>query len=319
MKIIFILFLSISVYANSILTDYRTHGIKDIVKKMDLELSKEKYWDEHLKNIDTTFGYIESYSSVLACDKSKSTLVLYKKDVNKTFSLKEDYSAFTGKVQGDKHREGDLKTPLGIYKLTKKISNVDPFYGPMAFVTSYPNSYDKYRGKDGHGIWIHGLPIAQERDEFTKGCIAINNTNITELDKTINIKKTLLIINQEELTQTTSKEKLSSVLSQLFKWRYSWIYNDTNEYLSFYADDFVRADGMKIDKFKTYKTRVFNKNERKEIIFNDINVIPYPNSTDIFQITFKEFYTSNSFQFIGDKTLMIRINDNSEMKIFTER
>ncbi|CAI6147276.1 MAG: hypothetical protein SPLUMA1_SPLUMAMAG1_01934 [uncultured Sulfurimonas sp.] len=59
----------------------------------------------------------------------------------------------------DKIREGDLRTPIGVYKLVKKLSKVDSFYGPLAFATSYPNSYDKYLGKNGSGIWIHGLPL----------------------------------------------------------------------------------------------------------------------------------------------------------------
>ena len=65
----------------------------------------------------------------------------------------------------------------------------------MAFVTSYPNSYDKYRGKNGYGIWIHGLPTEQEREEFTTGCIAIKNSNIESLEENIDIDKTIYIIN----------------------------------------------------------------------------------------------------------------------------
>ncbi len=188
----------------------------------------------------------------------------------------------------------------------------------MAFVTSYPNSYDQYKGREGHGIWIHGLPINQERDDFTKGCIAINNSSIECLDKNINIEKTILIINNSEVKQNTSKEVLSSILSQLYLWRYAWIYNITDVYLSFYADNFVKNDGMDFESFKKYKTRVFNKLEKKTIIFNNINVIPYPNHENTYEVTFKEFYTSNSFTFAGDKTLMINM-DNNKIKIFTEK
>ena len=31
--------------------------------------------------------------------------------------------------------------------------------GQLAFVLSYPNTYDKVQGKNGHGIWIHGSPL----------------------------------------------------------------------------------------------------------------------------------------------------------------
>ncbi len=314
--------MSLSLYANDVLTNYRINGIDDIEKQMDLKLTKSEYWDEYIKNLDTTFGYLESYSNILTCNKEKSILNLYIKDSNNTYEFEKEYSAYTGEKKGDKIKEGDLKTPIGIYTIIKKLSRenrLDSFYGPLAFVTSYPNTYDKYRGKNGHGIWIHGLPTEQERDEFTKGCIAINNQNIECLDRRIDIENTLLIIDSNELPRSTSKEVLSSILSQLYSWRFSWLFDDIDEYLNFYSDKFVRFDGMNINRFKKYKTRIFKKKEKKTIIFNNINIIPYPNSKNIFQITFKEFYKSDTFRFSGDKTLIVLLDENKKMKILTEK
>jgi len=320
LSIIFIFFTS-SLFALDVnlLTHYRNNGIEDIQKELDKKLTDENYWNTYLKNIDTSFGYFESFTNILACDKSQSRLAVYKKDTNNTYQLKQEYSAYTGKMKGDKLREGDLKTPVGVYNIVKKITKVDSFYGPMAFVTSYPNSYDKYRGKTGQGIWIHGLPIKQERDEFTKGCIAINNKSIECLDRNIDIKKTILIIDENIVKKNTvSKATYSEVLSNLFAWRYSWIYNDINNYLSFYAPEFKRFDGMNLDRFKKYKTRIFQKNEKKTIIFKDINVIPYPDTNNIFKIVFKEKYKSNSFSFTGNKVLIVRLEDN-KFNIITEK
>lgn len=318
-KIVLILILGFLGYSDTLLTNYRVNGVQDIEKQMDLELAKTSYWNNYLKDKDTSFGYLESYSTVLACNKEDSSLALYKHDKNKKFTFLKNYDAFTGKAKGDKYKEGDLKTPLGVYNLTKKISNVDSFYGPMAFVTSYPNTYDSYRGKNGSGIWIHGLPIEQERDEFTKGCIAINNSNIECLDRQIDINSTILIIDSKDVKKEIQKEKLSKLLAGLYEWRYSWLYNDTEKYLSFYSEDFVRSDGMEYETFKKYKRRIFNKDEKKKIIFNNINVVPYPNSSNIFQITFKEYYKSSSFKFEGDKVLMVRIDKDNNFKIFTEK
>ncbi len=312
------LILNMSLNASDILTDYRIHGIKNIEKQMDNELSKREYWDKYLKNKNTTFGYIESYTNILTCDKDKSTLCVYRKDNNNSFELKKEYSAFTGKYRGNKIKEGDLRTPIGIYTITKKISKVDPFYGPLAFVTSYPNSYDKYLGKNGHGIWIHGLPLNQKRDNFTKGCIAIHNDSIECLNKHLDITKTLLIINQSDIKENISKKNLSIILSQLYKWRYSWTYNETAKYLGFYSNDFVRFDGVDYKSFVSYKTRIFKKQEKKEIVFSDLNVIPYPNTTNLYKISFKEYYKSNSFEFTGDKVLMIKLIDK-KIKILTEK
>ncbi len=76
---------------------------------------------------------------------------------------------------------------------------------------------------------------------------------------------------------------------------------------------------MNFNRFKKYKSRIFKKIEKKTIIFNNINIVPYPDSKDIYQITFKEFYKSDTFKFTGDKTLLVRIDENNDMKIITER
>jgi len=319
MKIIFFILFCISLFANDILTNYRLNGINNIQKQMDFELAQTKYWDSYLQNKNTDFGYIEKYSSILICDKNSSVLKLYKRDENLTFHLQKEYPAYTGKEKGDKKTEGDLKTPIGIYNITKKITKIDPFYGPLAFVTSYPNVYDKFKGKNGHGIWIHGLPIEQKRDEFTKGCIAIHNSAIKCLEEKINIKKTLLIISKTKTDQHIPKNMLSAILSQLYIWRYSWIYNDIDTYLKFYSKNFIKDNKMNFENFKKYKTRIFKKNEKKTIIFNDLNVIKYPNTDNIYQITFKEKYKSESFSFTGNKTLIIKMNTNNHFEIFTEK
>jgi murein L,D-transpeptidase YafK len=322
-KISFTLLLSFfffysSLHALDLLTEYRLNGIQNIQKKMDQELAKKEYWGKYLKNIDTRFGYIEKYNNILTCDKSQSTLSLYTKDATQNYKLQNKYNAYTGKIKGDKLHEGDLKTPIGIYNITKKISKLDSFYGPMAFVTSYPNTYDKYKGKDGSGIWIHGLPTEQTRDEFTKGCIAINNENIQCLDRYIDTEKTILIINKEKIQENISKDTLADLLAALYKWRYAWIYNDIETYLSFYTPQFIRFDGMDIEKFTRYKTRIFNKGEQKEIVFKNINIIPYPNHKDLYKISFNEQYRSTSFSFNGDKVLIVKYMHNT-MNIVTEK
>ncbi len=319
MRFIFLILLTLSLNASDILTLYRNNGIAEIEKKMDIELTKTKYWENYLKDKDTRFGFMESYLNVLTCNKNNSTLNLYRLNAQNKYKLQKEYGAFTGKLKGDKIKEGDLKTPIGVYHLIKKLEKVDSFYGPMAFVTSYPNTYDKYRGKGGHGIWIHGLPTEQERDEFTKGCIAINNSNIECLAKNIDISKTILIINSKKVKQEISKEKLTTILSHLYIWRYAWKYNDFKSYISFYDTDFIRVDGLNYKKFKNYKKRVFNKTEKRTIIFTNINIIPYPNTDNIYQITFNEHYKSDTFEFNGNKILIIKLTEDNYIKILTEK
>ena len=299
-----------------ILTQYRQNGIKNIQKMLDKKLTEAGYWQDYLKDKDTAFGYIESYTNLLICNKEDSNLTLYTK-VDGIYKLKKGYGAFTGKLKGDKEKEGDLKTPVGVYNLVKKLEKVDSFYGPMAFVTSYPNLYDKYQGKTGRGIWIHGLPMDQERDAFTKGCIAIKNQSLECLNKDIAINKTLLIINETK-PQHINKTTLSALLAQLYQWRYSWVYSDLEQYLNFYDTNFKRFDGMNKEMFSRYKKRIFSRKETKTILFTNLNIIPYPDQNNTYKITFKEQYKTKSFQFKGNKTLIVKfVNDT--MKIITEQ
>ena len=268
MKIVFLVLLTLSIHANDILTEYRLKGIGEIEILLDTQLTQKEYWNTQLETHDTKFGYLESYHSVLSCDKNSSTLSFYKKDANNTFVQMKNYDAFTGKAQGDKNFEGDLKTPLGIYNINQRLdknNKLDPFYGPLAFVTTYPNLYDKARGKNGSGIWVHGLPINQERDDFTRGCIAIDNSSIECLDNNIDISKTILIINPSSTKNLISKDTLSTILSNLYTWRYAWKHNDIIKYLTFYSDDFKKTDGIKFDIFKKNKEFVFQRKENNYI------------------------------------------------------
>jgi len=316
-KLALILLLSSYIFASSLLTTYKDYGIESVQEQLDYELTDKTFWDKYLKNKDLSFGYIEQYKSILTCDKESSTLKLYQKSENGKFKLIKKYNAFTGKYKGDKVKEGDRKTPIGLYNLVEVINKLDPFYGPLAFVTSYPNIYDRYHGKNGSGIWIHGLPENQKRDKYTKGCIAIQNKNIKTLNKTIDIQNTLLIINKNRYLKKVTKKEMSTILSELYRWRYSWIYNDINQYLDFYSDKFIKSNGAKIKSFKRYKKRIFAKKERKSIVFKNLNVIPYPNTKDIYKISFTEIYKSDSLKFIGEKILMVKLTKDT-IKIFTE-
>ncbi len=316
--ILLLLYFSFYINAAPIATVYREQGMQAVEKALDKHLTQKSYWEKELHTLDTSFGYFENLDSIVTCNKDRSKLYLYKKNGDGKYLLVNTFGAMTGKVNGDKQAEGDLKTPLGVYSLTEKITNPDPFYGPLAFVTSYPNLYDRIRGKNGSGIWIHGLPIKGDRDEFTKGCIAIENDNICKLDQNISIESTLLIIDQEH-HKKANKDVLATILAKFFEWRYAWIYNDYNRYIDFYDPSFIRFDNMNYNTFKQYKRRIFNYNDKKSIHFSNIKIIPYPGEDDnIYMITFYEVYKSKRTIFNGEKTLIIK-KENGTISIISER
>jgi len=306
-----------SLFSNSTLVDiYREHGINAVEKILNESLSKKSYWDNFLKNKDLSNGYYESINNILVCSKNTQNIAIY--DTKSNNKLLYSSKVITGEKDGNKQKEGDLKTPLGAYKLTKKLTRLDPFYGPMALVTSYPNRFDKSKNKTGSGIWIHGVPKDKKRNPYTKGCIALDNDNLKELYAKIDMKKSLLII-KDEKKSLSSKEDISTILAQLFSWKQAWTNSDLKKYLSFYSKDFKKSNGTGIKRFKNYKKRVFAKNEEKIIIFSKINIIPYPNdlNKNIYKVTLFEKYHAKSYQFIGNKELYLELI-NGKIKILFE-
>ena len=306
-----------SLFANStdIIELYRAQGIKAVEKEITNQLKTKSYWDLYLQEKDLQYGYYESLKHVLITEKDLKKMKLYDtKTKVESFHL----NVFTGEIAGDKKVEGDLKTPIGAYKLQRRITNVDSFYGPMAITTNYPNLYDKSQGKTGHGIWIHGLPINQDRDDFTQGCIAIDNEQILSLDKTIDLKESMLVVSENKFI-SVSKNDISIVLSNIFAWRDAWKESDISEYLSFYSSEFKKSNGETIEKFAQYKKRIFSREEKKTIEFYNINVIPYPNDMNkkLFKVIMDEIYKTKNYQFKGKKELYLEIIDN-KISILTE-
>lgn len=314
--LIFSLFIT-NLFSKELVDLYRLEGLKAVETQIEKELTKKDYWDYVLKSYDTKFGYIESKKYILFSNKKDKKLFLFKNENKKLEKLFEN-EVITGEVEGDKYLEGDKKTPIGVYDLTQKKTKLDQFYGPFAFVTSYPNNFDKSMSKKGHGIWIHGMPLDGKREEFTKGCIALDNEKLIDLGNKINLKDAVLITSENTFTEA-SKDELAVILASLNKWKLAWKYSNIDEYLNFYSNEFKRYDGMKIEKFSQYKKRVFSKDEEKIIRFSNINIYVYPNSLNkrLFRVYMDEFYKSDTLKFIGNKELIVEIIDN-KMKILFE-
>ncbi|MEA1914098.1 MAG: L,D-transpeptidase family protein [Campylobacterota bacterium] len=296
---------------------FRTQGIQSVQQYLEKQLTKKEYWAKYLENKDVSQGYYETIQYVLVCQKDTSNLKVYHNDTTQ-FKKLFDHNVLVGENQGDKKIEGDKKTPTGAYDLTKKLKNLDPFYGPLAMVTSYPNLYDKIQKKNGHGIWIHGVPQNDKRDNYTKGCIALENSDIKALDTKINLDKSILIISDKYIDKI-SKKDISIVLGEIFSWKETWKQSQIKKYLSFYSNKFKRNNGMDIKQFKRYKTTIFSRKEKKKIVFSNINIMPYPNSQNkkMFRVVMDEDYRTANYQFKGKKELFIELLDN-KMKILTE-
>jgi murein L,D-transpeptidase YafK len=118
--------------------------------------------------------------------KSAQKLYVYFGDTFKVFRI----SLGTNPV-GRKTRQGDNKTPEGTYRITLKNPNSR---GYKSLKISYPNDRDRENARSlgvnpGGDICIHGLwwktqnPKTHWMDNWTQGCIAVNNEEIDEIFK----------------------------------------------------------------------------------------------------------------------------------------
>jgi murein L,D-transpeptidase YafK len=116
--------------------------------------------------------------------KSAQKLYAYFGDTFKVFKI----SLGTNPV-GTKTRQGDNKTPEGTYRITFKNPKSR---GYKSMKISYPNDNDRRNAQrlgvsPGGDICIHGLwwktqnPKTHWRDNWTQGCIAVNNEEIDEI------------------------------------------------------------------------------------------------------------------------------------------
>ncbi|HBB15442.1 MAG TPA: peptidase [Syntrophus sp. (in: bacteria)] len=136
------------------------------------------------------FDYAIRKGSVdrILIEKSTRRLMLISQgEVLKSYKI-----ALGGNPIGPKERQGDNKTPEGTYVIDAR--NRDSRFH-LSLHISYPNERDKKRAKElgvssGGDIMIHGIKNgfswvgdAHTGVDWTKGCIAVTDQEIEEIDK----------------------------------------------------------------------------------------------------------------------------------------
>ncbi|NPA74170.1 MAG: L,D-transpeptidase family protein, partial [Epsilonproteobacteria bacterium] len=251
-RVFYLILLSLSLLnAENFIDLYRHKGIESVKNRFDALLKDPKYWSDYLKDYDVSLGYYESGKNVILCDKKDKILEVY--DISSGKIERSFKSSVLVGKNGEKKKEGDLITPVGVYTIVSTFVPQDTFYGPVAFALSYPNLFDKLAGRNGHGIWIHGYPLKNDkRPDITKGCLVMKNDKIKNLKEILKPKKTYVIIAENRLKKA-NKEEIAKILSFLYRWKDSWAKSDINRYLSFYSKEFKRFDGKDFESFAKMK------------------------------------------------------------------
>ncbi len=211
-----------------------------------------------------------------------------------------DYYVSVGKKGGGKVREGDQRTPIGVYRITGFIppEDLSPFYGAGALPLTYPNRWDRLLGRTGHGIWIHGNPIGEARrpPRASDGCVTLANEELEALRRRLD-PGTPVIIAQH--LQWQPPEKIArvreEVLAALDQWRRDWESLDVTAYLAHYADDF-QSDRGDLKAWKAYKRRINARKHWIRVAISDLDLFRYPGEPDLVQAVYTQDYRSSNYR-----------------------
>jgi len=263
----------------------------------------------------------QSQKYALVLDSSKSTLFVFE---NRKDGLRyvADYYMSVGKNGTDKLREGDKRTPLGVYHVTSKLTpeKLTDFYGVGAFPINYPNEWDRMRGRDGYGIWLHGTPFDtySRPPRASDGCVVLANEDMADLDQYINPGATPVIIADAiEWSRPDDIDKTRQELTgQIEQWRQDWESRETTAYLQHYSERFS-AKGSDLDQWSAKKRQVNAAKTWIKVGISDVSIMLYPGDTSLAVVSFKQEYASSNLDNIMHKR-QYWINENNRWKILYE-
>ena len=134
---------------------------------------------------------------VVIVDLARSTLALHAVRGGVATLVREHYVS-SGSAGFGKRREGDRKTPLGLYRIVDAHEDraLPELYGAGALVLDYPNALDRHLGRTGSGIWLHGVPRERRSraPRSSEGCVTMSNEHLLALDARLDPARTLVVL-----------------------------------------------------------------------------------------------------------------------------
>ena len=174
----------------------------------------------------------------IIADTGKSRLYIFQ-NVGGTPRYVADYYISSGKNGSQKVKEGDKKTPIGVYFVTANVprEKLTDFYGRGAFPINYPNEWDKRHGRNGFGIWLHGTPsdTYSRPPRASDGCVVLANQDLDRIGATLQVGLTPVIIS-DDIEWVDPADALPScatnwpasgkLAARLGKWKYRGLYQE---------------------------------------------------------------------------------------------
>lgn len=241
----------------------------------------------------------EDIPQVVVVDVESARLYLYA-NTRTGLRLQRSIYVSTAKNGAGKRREGDQRTPVGVYFVTSEITRdaLPDFYGPGALPVNYPNEWDLRRGYTGHGIWLHGVPS----DTFARpprasdGCVAVSNGYMSELLAMPGVSGTPVVI-ADRLTWVTRDElarRRAQLLQHLSRWKQDWESRDVERYGRHYSEDF-RSGGTGRTAWLAHKQRVNAAKDYIQVRISNVSAFAYPGESDMLVVDFDQDYRSSNY------------------------
>ena len=240
----------------------------------------------------------EDQKHAVVVDTRRSRLYVYRNDDGKPH-LVADYYVSSGKNGALKVREGDEKTPIGVYHVTESLPRrkLSDFYGSGAFPINYPNEWDRIQGRNGYGIWLHGTPsdTYSRPPRSSNGCVVLANPDLDALARILQVGSTPVIISEEvellSLDEWASERKAFG--GQLEQWRADWESLDTERYLSHYSKKFS-AQGQDLEGWSRHKRQVNSGKSWIKVKVSNVSMLRDPGKERLVLVSFDQEYRSSN-------------------------
>ena len=250
---------------------------------------------------------IDQFEAMILLKVNKSTLKAELRTLERPgyhSQLLHSFRIAIGKGIGDKVREGDNRTPEGIYFSLKHIEESNLLaskYGQSAIPLNFPNHFDRLQGKTGYGIWLHGAGNDKRMEEsnVTEGCIAFYNADILKLEQWLLPNRGAVVI-AKNFSEVNRQDDMKEVFSLTTAWLQAWKNKQIDNYISFYDSDF-RNSHRDLKAYKSYKRRVFGSYKKMEVKTDLIRVLTHPKYAVSFMN--QDFHGDNRFHSLGRKVL----------------
>ena len=274
----------------------------------------------------TGLGYVlqipDSVRTVLVAESSTATLRRFS-NIDGELRLAETQPMSIGENGVAKERNGDRRTPLGVYFVIEELDtrNLHDKYGPVAFPLDYPNAWDNWNARTGSGIWIHGVePGSGARPaRDTDGCIALQNQYLLELGTHLDPLQTPVIVTRE--IDSASPEELAEMrdrlLTVLDDWASSYRVGDWYQYLSLYSKDFMHHR-MDKEAWSAYRVRTAAARPLQNFSISEVLLMADPEDPELFLSRFRQHITEAGRVTTTTKRLYWRVAPDGQIRIVAE-